>query len=65
LEGEDGNWDGAIEIMAAENTNPKIKFFKIVGHDHFTVIAPLVETLAEQIVSGQVNVTQQIVKGLR
>ncbi len=65
LEGEDGNWDGAIEIMAAENSNPKIKFFKIDGHDHFSVIAPLVERLASQIVAGKVNVTRQTVQGLR
>lgn len=62
---ENGNWDGAIEIMAAENSNPKIQFFKIPGHDHFSVIAPLAEKLAGQIVTGQVNVTQQTVQGLR
>lgn len=65
LEGEDGNWEGAIEVMAAQNTNPKIKFFRIAGHDHFTVIAPLAEMLASQIVKGQVDVTQQTVTGLR
>lgn len=65
LEGENGNWDGAIEIMAAKNTNPFIKFLKIAGHDHFSVIAPLVEKLADQIVSGQVDVTQQTVHDLR
>lgn len=65
LEGEKGNWDGAIEIMADENSNPKIQFFKITGHDHFSVIGPANEKLAEQISSGQVNVTQQTFKGLR
>lgn len=59
-----GNWD-AVEIMADANTNPKIKFFKVSGHDHFSVIAPLAETLAQQIVSGDMNVTQQTVTGLR
>jgi len=61
----DGNWEGAIEIMAAENSNPRIQFFKIPGHDHFSVIGPLVENLAGQIVTGQINFTQQSVQGLR
>lgn len=65
IEGEKGNWDGAIEIMADENSNPKIQFFKITGHDHFSVIGPVNEKLAEQISSGQVNVNQQTFKGLR
>ncbi len=65
FEGEKGNWDGAVAIMAAENTNPMVQFFKVAGHDHFTVIAPLAEMLARQIVAGQINVTQQSVQGLR
>ena len=65
MEGERGNWDGAIEIMAAANANPKIKFLKIAGHDHFSVIGPLVEKLADQIVRGKVDVTAQTVRGLR
>lgn len=65
LEGEDGNWDGAIEVMAKQNSNPKIQFYKIAGHDHFSVIAPLAEQLASQIVQGQINLTQQSLQGLR
>jgi dipeptidyl aminopeptidase/acylaminoacyl peptidase len=61
---ENGNWD-AIQMMADENSNPKIQFFKIPGHDHFSVIAPLTEQLADQIVKRQVNVTQQTLQGLR
>ncbi|MFZ5831170.1 MAG: alpha/beta hydrolase family protein [Planctomycetota bacterium] len=60
-----GNWDGAIELMAEENTNSNIQFFKAPRHDHFSVIAPLAEMLAEQIVAGEINVTQQMVQGLR
>lgn len=59
-----GNWD-AIQPMVNENSNPNIKFFKIPGHDHFSVIAPLTEKLADQIASGQVNITQQTLQGLR
>ena len=62
---EDGNWDGAIDIMAEENTNPKIQFFRIIGHDHFSVIAPLAEKLAGQIETGRIDVTQQTVDGLQ
>jgi dienelactone hydrolase len=66
FEGADGgNWDGAIEIMAEKNPNPQIQFYRIDGHDHFTVIAPVAELLAKQIQAGQVNVTQSTVQGLR
>lgn len=65
LEGEEGNWDGSIEIMAEQNSNPKIQFFRITGHDHFTVIAPAIEKLAAQIVTGQINITPQTFLGLR
>lgn len=62
---EQGNWDGAIEVMARTNSNPKIQFFKVPGLTHFSVIAPVAEMLADQIVKGEVNVTQQTVQGLR
>ena len=61
---ENGNWD-AIQLMVDENSNPKIQFFKVPGHDHFSVIAPLTEKLADQIVKGQINVTQQDLQRLR
>lgn len=51
--------------MNAKNTNPKIQFFKIPGHDHFSVIAPLTEKLATQIVQGDLSITQQTLQGLR
>jgi len=60
---ENGNWD-SIQMMAAENVNPQVQFFRIPGHDHFSVIAPLAEKLADQIVKGQVNVTEQTLQGL-
>lgn len=62
--GERGNWE-SIQLMANENSNPNIQFFKIPGHDHFSIIAPLAELLAEQIVAGAVNVTEQDIKELR
>ena len=61
---KNGNW-AAIQMMADTNSNPKIQFFRVPGHDHFTVIGPLAEKLADEIVKGQVNVTQQMVRGLR
>ena len=62
---EQGNWDGAIGNMADTNSNPNIHFFKVPSHNHFSVIAPLTEELAAQIVKGQINITQQTVQGLR
>lgn len=61
---ENGNW-GAIQQMLEENSNPTIHFLEIPGHDHFSVIAPLTEKLADQIVKGHVNITQQTLQGLR
>jgi hypothetical protein len=65
FEGADnGNWD-AIQLMVDENKNPNIQFFQVAGHDHFSVIAPLVDKLAEMIVKGQVKVTPATVQALR
>lgn len=61
---ENGNWD-AVQMMAEDNSNPHVQFFKVPGHDHFSVIAPLTEKLAEQIAGRQLNITQQTVQGLR
>jgi hypothetical protein len=54
---QNGNWD-AVQLMIDGNSNPNIQFFKVPGHDHFSVIAPVTEELADQIVKGQINVTQ-------
>ena len=51
--------------MASENSNPKIKFFRVSGHDHFSVIAPVAEKLADQIGKGKVEVTKEMLKNLR
>ena len=59
-----GNWD-AVQLMVDRNANPAVQFFKVPGHDHFSVIAPLTEKLAAQIVKGQINVTQETLLGLR
>ena len=61
---ENSNWD-SIQLMVEVNSNPKIQFFKIPGHDHFSVITPLTELLAKQIVQGQINITQRTVQSLR
>lgn len=65
FEGADGgNWD-SIRMMADENTNPLVQFFQIPRLDHFSVIAPVTEMLAEQIIAGEINVTEGMVQGLR
>lgn len=58
-----GNWD-AVQLMLKENSNPQIHFFKVPGHDHFSVIAPLTEKLAEQILTNQINITEATVQAL-
>ncbi|WP_146565332.1 alpha/beta hydrolase family protein [Posidoniimonas corsicana] len=62
--GERGNWE-SIQLMAADNTNPNVRFLRVPGHDHFSVIAPLAEVLAEQIVQGQIEVDEQLVSDLQ
>jgi len=65
IEGEEeGNWEVA-EYMSENNTNEKVKFFKVPKHDHFTVIAPVVEELAGQIANGHLKVTQQTIDVLK
>jgi len=59
-----GNWD-AVQLMAKTNSNQNIQFFKIPGHDHFSVIAPLADVLADQIVKNQINLTEDSLRGLR
>ena len=56
FEGEDGNWDGAIEVMQQQNKNPRLTFHRIGRHDHFSIIAPLTERLGKQIIAGQIDV---------
>lgn len=59
----DGNWD-SIEMMETANSNPQIHFFKVNGHDHFSIIAPLTERLAAQVNQGMINITADTVRGL-
>ena len=51
IEGEDGNWD-SIELLADENANPLLRFYKVRGHDHWSVIAPVLEVLAPKVAAG-------------
>ncbi|AVQ00074.1 peptidase [Ahniella affigens] len=62
---EQGNWDGAIEIMATSNKNPNIHFFRLDGHSHFSVLAPVNELLAAQIVRGNIDVREADLSGLK
>jgi len=59
-----GNWE-AIKMMQDKNSNSNIQFFKVAGHDHFSVIAPLTELLAQRITEGDVQVKASDLKGLR
>lgn len=60
----DGNWD-AIQQMADINGNSAVRFYNVPGHDHFSVIAPLTELLAQKIVSGNVSVNESELQNLR
>jgi dienelactone hydrolase len=65
FEGEEGNWYGSIDLMVERNTNPQVQFFMAPGHDHFSVIGPLTERLAQQIVAGELNISQDLVQNLQ
>lgn len=65
FEGEQqGNWE-AIQIMIDANKNSNIHFYKVPNQTHFTVIAPLAEMLAKQIVDGKITVTDQMINNLK
>jgi hypothetical protein len=51
--------------MVDNNSNPRIQFLQVPGHDHFSLIAPLAERLAGQIARGQLHVTPETAQGLR
>lgn len=55
----------ALEWMADQNNNAKIRFFPVSGHDHFSVLAPVNEILARQIVDDKIDITKKTVQGLR
>src|SRR5690606_5732698 len=59
----DGNWP-SIEMMEKSNTNPQVQFLRVPGHDHFSVISPVVDLLAGQIVAGRVQLTPAMVERL-
>jgi dipeptidyl aminopeptidase/acylaminoacyl peptidase len=61
---ERGNWDSLREMQQV-NANPQVHFFRVAGHDHFSVIAPLTEMLAAQVLQGQISITQDSLDGLR
>ena len=60
-----GNWDGGIEIMDEQNGNLNVQFFNIQGQDHFSVIAPLAELLAAQILEDRIQVNWQTLGNLQ
>ena len=65
IEGVDGNWEGACQLMAENNSNPNVRILGVPGHNHFTVIAPLTELIAQQIRSGEIDLTAETLNGLQ
>lgn len=52
---ENGNWD-ELKKMSDVNLNPNIQFHKVRDHDHFSLISPLTEALAEQLKKGKIRI---------
>lgn len=61
FEGEaEGTWN-TLRAMAMENKNPKVRFLRVPGHTHFTLLAPMTEYLAAQIVDDKITVLDDAV----
>ena len=52
----DGNWP-VIQMMQQRNRNMLIQFFPINGHDHFSLLHPITNLIAEQLQQGQLQIT--------
>jgi pimeloyl-ACP methyl ester carboxylesterase len=57
--GIDGNWK-SCRSMAESNANPLVKFYPAPGHNHFSIVAPLAELLAGQILRGRIEISPQM-----
>ncbi len=64
FEGEGGNVD-SLRIMEKENENPKVHFFVIPDHNHFSVIAPLTDFLGKQVNKDVLEITPETLKNLK
>ncbi len=65
FEGAEEESVDSLGFMKLINSNDNIKFFKVPGHNHFSVIAPLTELLAAQIMSGEIDITSESLQELR
>lgn len=59
----DGNWD-VIQLMQQVNRNPLIQFYPIDGHDHFSLLHPITNLIAEQLQQGQLQINEATLGGL-
>ena len=50
------------ELVSGTQIQSDDSVFRIVGHAHFSIIAPLTEMRAKRMVQGRINVTRE---GLR
>ena len=69
FEGVDGNISSLL-AMQQENTNPLVRFHPVEGSDHFDVIAPLSELIAEKILGdpgpeAEITITDEEVQARR
>ena len=65
LEGTNGGNYETLKAMEKASSNSNIRFLGVEGHDHFSLIAPLCEKLAEQILQGEIKLTAQTVLDLK
>lgn len=66
IEGAQGSSNvDALREMARYNANKQVRFMPVPGHDHFSVLVPVNELLAKQIIADEVEVTEAMLRGLR
>lgn len=54
----------ALKVMADINKNDKIRFMLVPGHDHFSLLGPINEMLAKQIIKGEIKIDPSLVAEL-
>lgn len=57
-----GNLD-SLKAMARASTNPMVHFFPVSGADHFSILAPTTQSVAESVLRDDGPVTQLMFNG--
>jgi len=51
--------------MESANVNSNIQFFRVRGYDHFSVISPVTEKIAQKIIDGKPEFDRRDLIGLK